>query len=225
MIQTGLLIGVIPHLFFALIVPITMLYAIWAYSAGMRKRRHTFHTGKVIFACIIVVMMLGSAFATTGPPGPAPVTSDSIRFIRIGNGTFIATESSYLNPEVTLNGWGAGSLFSGGTGWITVEFKQNSTYIASSSLYVGVTSNSEPSAEGYDYVYLEPGTYDVEVVSMPDTCTLNIYQETIDGRNEAQKAWDEMELDYMLFIWIVAEFVILSEVYARKSFKPDKIEK
>ncbi|MHA2385353.1 MAG: hypothetical protein ACXAEE_03995, partial [Candidatus Thorarchaeota archaeon] len=89
MIQTGLPIGVIPHLLFALIVPITMLYAIWAYSAAMRKKRHTFHTGKVIFACIIVVMTLGSTFATTGPPGPVPLTSDSIHFNRIGNRTFV----------------------------------------------------------------------------------------------------------------------------------------
>lgn len=219
-IQAGLPISLIPHLFLALIVPITMLFAIWAYSKAVRRRRHTFHTGKVIFACIIVVMTLGSTFATTGPPGPVPLTSDSIRFTRIGNRTFIVAESPFLNPEVTLNAWGAGLSFSGGTGWITVEFRQNSTHIASSTIYVAVTTNSEPSAEGHDYVYLDPGTYDVEVVSMPSTCSLNIYQETIDGRNEAQKAWDEMELDYMLFIWIAAELVILSELYARRSFKP-----
>jgi hypothetical protein len=167
----------------------------------------------------MVVLLLGSSFATAGPPGPQPEVSDSSRFMDTGTNSFTVIDSPYLSPVVTLDAWGAGSYFSGGTGWITVTFSQNEATIVSRTFYVAVTSSSEPAAEGYDNVRLDPGTYEVEVLAMPSSCSLEIYQEAIDGRNEAQRAWDEMELDYLLFIWIAAELVIFSEVYARKSIK------
>ena len=170
MIQASLPIGVIPYLFFAFVVPLTILFGIWVYSTGMRQKSHKTHTGMVIVACLMVALLLGSSFATAGPPGPQPVVSDSSRFIDTGTNSFTVIDSPYLSPVVTLDGWGAGSYFSGGTGWITVTFSQNEATVASRTFYVAVTSSSEPAAEGNDNVRLDSGTYEVEVLAILLEC-------------------------------------------------------
>ncbi len=160
-----------------------------------------------------MVLTIGFTFSAIGPPGPVPVASQNIRFNDTGVREFAVTISPYLSNRVTLDVWGGLGYFQDSTGWIEVEFSQNGLVIATENLYAS-------GGDVYRTIYIEPGVYDVEVVAMPSFCSLSIYQEEIDGRNSAQRVWDEMELDYILVILIAIEIVLLAELYARRIFKP-----